>query len=114
MSKELKRLKKDAKKLLKQIDSGKGLTLSTTFDSNFSIHKKGRGSTPLVTIGAKGDYSFSVLKLFLVILSAATAISASVMLLRALSDRLREKRIRRRIELLEAEAEARECEMQEA
>lgn len=110
MSKEFKRLRKNAKRLAKRIDSGKGLTLSTSFDSNFSIHKKGRGSAPLVTIGARGDYSFSVLKLFLVLLSASTAIAASVMLLRALADRLHEKRIRRRIELLEAKAEAHDLE----
>ncbi len=111
MSKELKRLRKDAKKLAKRINSDKRLTLSTSFDSNFSLHKKGRDSAPLVTVSAKGDYSFSILKLFLTLLAAGTAVGVSVLLLRDLADKLHEKRIRRRIERLEAEAKEREAEI---
>ena len=95
MSKQLKILKKDAKKLVKHIESYKGLTLKSSFDTSTSIVKKGHENSPLFTLSAKGDYAIPLLKLILILVGIGAAVTAVTMAVRSLAENIRERKLRR-------------------
>ena len=95
MSKQLKKLKKDAKKLMKRLESCKGLTIRSSFDSSASIVRKGHESAPLFTLSAKGDYSIPVIRLILILLGISAAVTAVTLTVKTIAENLRERKRRR-------------------
>ncbi len=99
MTKQLKKIKKNIKKFVKCLDPKGGLVVNAKFDTNVSVSKKGHESTPMMSIGSKGDYSISVLKLTLIFIGAISFMSGLVLLIGKVRETLRMMKLRR--EMLE-------------
>ena len=95
MSNQFRKLTKDAKKMIKRLDSDRGLTIRRNFDLNTSVYSRKNDREPLAVFSAKGDYSVSVLKLTLWILLAASATAAVLLAVKSVADRLRMRKLRR-------------------
>ena len=67
MMEQFKVIKKDMRRLSKQLNSEKGLTLKNTFDVTASLYSRGKESKPYVSVNAKGDYRISVFKLIVIL-----------------------------------------------
>lgn len=98
MTKQLKKFSKDVKKLLKRIESCKGLTLKSSFDTSASIVKKGRENSPYVTINAKGDYSISLVKLLLIVIGVSAAVTSIVLAIKSVVESIRKRKRKRELE----------------
>ena len=82
MANQYKHLVKEVKRLAKQLDSDKGLTIKKTFDTTASLYNHGHENKPLVTVRANGDVKISVIKLLLVYLLVASVVSAVLVIAR--------------------------------
>ncbi|MCI8388131.1 MAG: hypothetical protein HFE63_06650 [Clostridiales bacterium] len=103
MSKPLKNLKKDIKKCSKHLNSDKGLTVKKTFDVTTSFYGHGKENKPYMTIGAKGDFKISVLKLVLIIIGVISAVSLVLLGIKGLISKCRSKKYRDRDDQLDDE-----------
>lgn len=97
MTKELKKIKKSITKFLKCLDPKGGPVINAKFDTTISVSKKGRESTPLMSIGSKGDYSVSIFKLTLIFVGAISFISGLILLIGKVAKTLGEMKLSREI-----------------
>ncbi len=95
MEKQLKKLKKNARRVVNHINSDRGLTMKMTYDISTAFYSHGKEKTPHVIFARKGDYKISVVKLVLCIVGAGVALSAALLALKALFERLTAPRLSR-------------------
>ena len=98
MAKLRKRIRKDMKKLSKQLYSPKGLTLKQTFDFTTSFYGRKKEKKPYLTFSARGDFKISVAKLVVISVCTVTSILLLVLLFKSLFESLKERRRRRELE----------------
>ena len=92
MAHQYKHFVKEVRRLAKQLDSDKGLTIKKTFDTTASLYNHGHENKPLVTIRANGDFKIPVIKLLLVILFVASVASVALVIARGIRNGRRVKR----------------------
>ena len=94
MNKQVKKLRKEIKKLAKRFDPSDGLTLKTSYDTKLTLHKNSRDPEPLLTFSRKGEYSTPVIKLVLIVLLAVTGISIMIAMMTKAFEKLEASRLR--------------------
>lgn len=92
---QLKKLTKDAKRMIKRINLDRGMTVRKSFDVNTAVYADKHEKYPLVTFNARGDYSFPVLKVVLIFLAAVSVAAVLALTLQSVADRIRERKYRR-------------------
>ncbi len=92
MAKLGKQVRKDVKKMSKQLFSKKGLTLKQTYDISTSFYANKKENKPYVTITAHGDYKISVLKLIVILMCILSSVMVIVLCIRGLFERIKSKK----------------------
>ena len=98
INKRENKLRRDTKRLSKQLCGKKSLTLKHSYDNTFSIFRTAKESHPLITVTASGEYKISAFKLLLILLCTVCALAVTVMIAKRI-------RIRRRARMDMAEFE---------
>lgn len=81
-----KKVRKNTKKLSKQLFGKNGLVLSHTYDSTVSLFKKGKESKPLYSVTRSGEIKVSVFKVVVISLCVISSVVLLALAIKAIID----------------------------